>query len=202
VSSSDPLAELLQRADADAPTLAPLPADLPQRVRQAALRRRSRRVVIRSAAACLLLAIGASLAWQSWPRPPAGQPQPVAVRPRPATDPQALVAEIARLERDAAFHMAIADRTAEEMKRLRQPSRRGVELAARRPDPVVRAMHERDAASFVLVQRADRLQRERGRESSAIEAYLEIIRLMPESAGAKVARQRLADIQNFGGSTS
>jgi len=64
------------------------------------------------------------------------------------------------------------------------------------PDPIDEVNKEVDKAAFILVYQADCLYRELKQTESAVEAYNRVIELFPENQWAKVARQRLEEIQD------
>ena len=53
-----------------------------------------------------------------------------------------------------------------------------------------------DKAAFILVYQADRLYRELNQTDSAVEAYNRVIHLFPENQWARVARQRIEEIES------
>jgi len=64
------------------------------------------------------------------------------------------------------------------------------------PDPLEEVQNQIDKTAFILVYQADRLYRELNQTDSAVENYNRVIELFPENRWAKVARQRLSEIQN------
>jgi tetratricopeptide (TPR) repeat protein len=64
------------------------------------------------------------------------------------------------------------------------------------PDPLEEVQNQVDKTAFVLVYQADRLYRELNQTDSAVENYNRVIALFPENRWAKVARQRLSEIEN------
>jgi len=64
------------------------------------------------------------------------------------------------------------------------------------PDPLEEMQKQVDKTAFMLVYQADRLYCELNQTGSAVEAYNRVIRLFPENHWARVARQRLAEIEN------
>jgi len=63
------------------------------------------------------------------------------------------------------------------------------------PDPLEDVLEQVDKTAFFLVYQADRLYRELNQTDSAIENYNRVIELFPENRWAKVARQRLSEIE-------
>ena len=64
------------------------------------------------------------------------------------------------------------------------------------PDPIEEMQKQMDKTAFILVYQADRLYRELDQTDSAVENYKRVIELFPENRWAKVARQRLEQIEN------
>ena len=64
------------------------------------------------------------------------------------------------------------------------------------PDPLEEVQKQVDKTAFILVYQADRLYRELNQTDSAVENYKRVIELFPENRWAKVARQRLKEIEN------
>ena len=63
-------------------------------------------------------------------------------------------------------------------------------------DPIEEMQNQVDRTAFILIYQADRLYRELNQTGSAIDAYNRVIRLFPDNRWAKVARQRLSEIEN------
>ena len=63
------------------------------------------------------------------------------------------------------------------------------------PDPLEEIQNQVDKTAFILVYQADRLYRELNQTDSAVENYNRVIELFPENRWAKVARQRLSEIE-------
>ncbi len=64
------------------------------------------------------------------------------------------------------------------------------------PDPLEEIRNQVDKTAFFLVYQADRLYKELNQTESAVENYNRVIELFPENRWAKVARQRLSEIEN------
>jgi TolA-binding protein len=64
------------------------------------------------------------------------------------------------------------------------------------PDPIEEMQKQVDKTAFILVYQADCLYRELDQTDSAVENYKRVIELFPENRWAKVARQRLEQIEN------
>jgi TolA-binding protein len=63
-------------------------------------------------------------------------------------------------------------------------------------DPLEEVREQVDKTAFILVYEADRLYNELNQTDSAVENYNRVIELFPENRWAKVARQRLSEIEN------
>jgi tetratricopeptide (TPR) repeat protein len=63
-------------------------------------------------------------------------------------------------------------------------------------DPLEETRKQVDKTAFILVYQADRLYNELNQTDSAVENYNRVIELFPENRWAKVARQRLSEIEN------
>ncbi|MHC4205272.1 MAG: hypothetical protein ACYSTT_11535 [Planctomycetota bacterium] len=63
-------------------------------------------------------------------------------------------------------------------------------------DPLEEVRNQVDKTAFILVYEADRLYNELNQTDSAVENYNRVIELFPENRWAKVARQRLSEIEN------
>lgn len=63
------------------------------------------------------------------------------------------------------------------------------------PDPLEEVRQQEDKTAFILVYQADRLYNELNQTDSAVENYKRVIELFPENRWAKVARQRLSEIE-------
>jgi tetratricopeptide (TPR) repeat protein len=64
------------------------------------------------------------------------------------------------------------------------------------PDPLEEIQKQVDKTAFILVYQADRMYRELNQTDSAVENYLRVIELFPKNRWARVARQRLSEIEN------
>jgi tetratricopeptide (TPR) repeat protein len=63
------------------------------------------------------------------------------------------------------------------------------------PDPLEEVRQQVDKTAFILVYQADRLYKELNQTESAVENYNRVIELFPENRWAKIARQRLSEIE-------
>jgi tetratricopeptide (TPR) repeat protein len=64
------------------------------------------------------------------------------------------------------------------------------------PDPLEVMRKQVDKTAFMLVYQADRLYNQLNQTDSAVENYKRVIELFPENRWAKVARQRLEEIES------
>jgi hypothetical protein len=64
------------------------------------------------------------------------------------------------------------------------------------PDPLEEIQKQVDKTASMLVYQADRLYQELNQTDSAVEAYNRVIRLFPENQWARIARERLTEIEN------
>ena len=194
--SSDRIEELLRKADAAAGPPPAGPADLPNRVRHLAGRRRVVRITSGAAiAAMLALAVGTSILMTG----PHVQPTPtdhVAVTPGNDSRDEVvrLRAEIKQLRAEADDILAAAKRMLVLQKR--QTLLAELERIRAQPDPIEQVRQQMDKAAFIIVYQADRMYRELNLHESAIESYQQAITLFPETHWAAVARERLAEIEN------
>jgi len=62
-------------------------------------------------------------------------------------------------------------------------------------DPIEEVRQQVDKTAFTLVYQADRLYKELNQPESAVENYNRVIELFPDNRWAKVARQRLSEIE-------
>ena len=83
----------------------------------------------------------------------------------------------------------------EEERRQRRLDELEAQLASI-PEPLEEIQKQVDKTAFILVYQADRLYRQLNQTDSAIEAYNRVIELFPQNRWAKVARQRLEEIEN------
>jgi hypothetical protein len=214
--NEDRLEQLLREADARAGTPA-TPNDLAARVRLRAARRRGRMAGGLSAAAAVILA-GLSL-WQ-WhrmdSRPDAGNPEAIVANegntqktpglgstdgsiPAPVVAKSAaeVLAELDRLNREAAFETALVSALSRTNDTEKQIKDFKVELVAL-PDAVANARRDADEAAYAMVAHADRMCRELHSCVSAAERYRWVAEYFPESCWATVARQRLNELKEKG----
>ena len=183
---TDALQRLLRAADADAGPPPRMPDGLSSRVLQRVKARRARRVLLRSAAALILLAVGASVAF--WPRgvKSAGVELPAA--------------QAARWQAEADWRAAVARRT--ETFLARQSRAAALRKVAAQPDPVQAARAQVERAASILLQQGDTLSRQFGLPQQAAASYQEILRLFPKTVCAGLARERLTELKGSLGGES
>jgi hypothetical protein len=196
----DPLSRILKQADADLGGPSPLPDDLARRVRLRAARRRSQRVAGGLAvAAAIVLAIGASVMLSRRPALPAfqgGGDRRITHAEPLEPDPRGVRAELARLGAEAEWRAAVARRTEEILAQMRRAE--SLKRESDSSDPLARLRRQVDQAAFTLVAHADRMCREQNLCRSAVVKYQRVITLFPDTPWAKVARQRLQEIEKKG----
>jgi hypothetical protein len=64
------------------------------------------------------------------------------------------------------------------------------------PDPIEEVQKQVDKTAFGIVYMADYMYRELNLKSDAVEQYNHVIKLFPENRWAKMAKQRLIEIEN------
>jgi hypothetical protein len=199
---TDNLEQLLRDADASACPLPLPPDDLVNRVRRLARRRRRNARFAGTAAAMLILAIGA-IAWQWGHSPSRPNPGPIASAPTGGTDgltPEQLRAQIDQLDKAASLRIAAVERIMaeeEQHNRIAQLRRQIAEAGA--TDPLTRRF---DEAARKLLVTADRLEYEFNDCRAAIEIYKSVLKQYPQTPSAEVARTRLARLQTETGEST
>ncbi len=160
------------------------------RVTLAVLRRHAhRRTFVKlaspiAAAAVLLLAVGL---WNHVVRTPDGNDGPEKIA--------SLEAQVKQLAARTDAALSLIQQVLEEERRQQRLDELETELASI-PDPLEEMQKQVDKTAFILVYQADRLYKELNQTDSAIENYNRVIELFPENRWAKVARQRLEEIEN------
>jgi len=182
--TQDKLGKLLQEADR---TAGP-PAEV--HVSLAALRRHAnRRTFVRlasplAAAAILLLALGL---WSRAVKTPDGNDEQQKIA--------SLEAQVKQLAARTDAAMNLIQQVLEDEARRQRLEDLEAQLASI-PDPLEEMQKQVDKTAYILVYQADRLYKELNQTDSAIENYNRVIELFPENRWAKVARQRLEEIEN------
>lgn len=189
---SDPLKELLRRADAAAGPPPEMQGDLAGRARALARRRRTARMIVR-AAAVAATAVGLGILAMQFRT---GGPGRRVVEETPtssAAEIAELRAEIARLNAEAESRMAVVRRmlAAEANYKLLAELRR--ELA--KPTAAERMRRQIDRAAFVMVYQADHLMDPEDDREAVAATYRRVVELFGQTAWADVARRRLQELQ-------
>jgi tetratricopeptide (TPR) repeat protein len=182
--TEDKLRKLLQETDRMAGPPGEVHVDL------AAVRRRAnRRTFVRLAAplvaaAVLLLAVGL---WNHAIRTPDTNREPEKIA--------SLEAQVKQLQARTDATLSLIHQVLEQEQRQQRLDELEAQLASI-GDPIEEMQEQVDKTAFILVYQADRLYRELNQTDSAIENYNRVIELFPENRWAKVARQRLEEIEN------
>lgn len=110
--------------------------------------------------------------------------------------------KVARLQAQVKELQARTDATLKLVQEMLQKEQKQRELEALQVqlesigDPREEIRQQVERTALILVFQADKMYRELGQKSSVMQAYSRVIELFPQSRWAKVARQRLVDIQN------
>ena len=194
---TDPLERLLRETDADAGPAPRMPDDLAARVLRRSHAQARRRVALRSAAAVIVLAAGASTVFWRRGTPPAGTEMPAATS---SASMARLAAQTSELEAEADWRLVVARRTS--AIQVQQARIADLNRQAAQPDPVLAAKREVERAAGTLFQQGDLLYRELGLPARAADSYREVLRLFPASAWAEPARERLSELTKTQGDPS
>jgi hypothetical protein len=193
----DPLERLLRETDADVGGAPHMPDDLAVRVLRRSQSQSRRRVAIRSAAAMIVLAAGASTVLWRRGALPTGVETPTAMS---SANTARLVAETSALQTEADWRQVVAHRTT--AIQFQQARIADLNRQAAQPDPVLAANREVERAAGTLFQQGDVLYRELDLPLRAAHSYREVLRLFPTSAWAALARERLTELTNTQGDAS
>jgi hypothetical protein len=187
---TDPLGELLSRAD-EAAEAGPRSSEGVANCIRAELRRRQARRRTATGIALALLLVVATLIPMVRSRAHRVIDL-VGAKPAIESRPQ----EVARLQRELAALRAEANAGRTAVATMLRAERRVRQSPARAlADPVQRIYDQRDLAALALVRQADRLYRELDHRQSAATAYERVVALFPQTPSASVARQRLVEIK-------
>jgi len=183
--TEEKIKNLLQKADKAAPAQTPVCSSLTAAVRRRAGRRRFVNIAAPVAtAAALLIIFGA---WR------------LAARTTQTKQHQnkiaSLQAEIKELHARTDAALKLIQEVLENQRQQRRLDELQTQLAAI-PDPLEEIRKQVDKTAFILVYQADRMYRELNQKDSAIRAYNRVMELFPQTQSAKVAEQRLSQIQN------
>ena len=182
--TEDEIRKLLQQADKTAIETVPV------RVNLSAIRRRAGRkeIIVLAAplasAAVLMVALSISALMFRTAEPTEEQRKIVMLETR-----------IKQLQARTDAALGLIQEVLEEERRQSRLDELKAQLASI-PDPLEEIQDQVDKTAFILVYQADRLYRELNQTDSAVENYNRVIELFPENRWAKVARQRLSEIEN------
>ncbi len=182
--TEDEIIKLLQQADKTAGGIAPV------RVNITAIRRRAGRrnmvILVAPLAAAALIMVALSIsALMFRTAEPTREQEKIAL----------LETQIKQLQARTDAALGLIQEVLEEERRKSRLDELQAQLASI-PDPLEEVQNQIDKTAFILVYQADRLYRELNQTDSAVENYNRVIELFPENRWAKVARQRLSEIQN------
>jgi tetratricopeptide (TPR) repeat protein len=182
--TEDKIKNLLQEADKTAGGAAPV------RVNISAIRRRANRknmitLVVPFASAAVLMVALSILAVMFRTTEPIREQEKIAL----------LETQIKQLQARTDAALALIQEVLDEERRQSRLDELQAQLASI-PDPIEETRKQVDKTAFILVYQADRLYRELNQTDSAVENYNRVIELFPENRWAKVARQRLSEIEN------
>ncbi len=182
--TEDEIKKLLQQADKTAGGIAPV------RVNLSAIRRRAGRkniiiMVAPLAAAAVLMVALSILALMFRTTEPTREQEKIAL----------LENQIKQLQARTDAALSLIQEVLDEERRQSRLDELQAQLASI-PDPLEETRKQVDKTAFILVYQADRLYNELNQTDSAVENYNRVIKLFPENRWAKVARQRLSEIEN------
>jgi len=181
--TQDRLGKLLKDADRAAGPPAQVHVNLAG-LRRRAHRRTFVRLVSPLAAAVLLLALGL---WNRTVKTPDQNDEQQKIA--------SLQAQVKQLQARTDAAVNLIQQVLEDEARRQRLDELEAQLASI-PDPLEELQKQVDKTAYVLVYQADRLYRELNQTDSAIENYNRVIELFPQNRWAKVARQRLEEIEN------
>lgn len=176
--------KLLQQTDKTAGGIAPVRVNLSAIHRRANCKKRMILVAPLTAAAVLMVALGI-LAQRFRNTEPTEEQKKIAL----------LETQIKQLQAKTDAALNFIQQVLDEERRQSRLDKLEAQLASI-PDPLEEMQKQVDKTAFVLVYQADRLYRELNQTESAVENYKRVIELFPENRWAKVARQRLEEIEN------
>jgi TolA-binding protein len=183
--TEDKIENLLQKADQMAGAPAPVSVNLSAAVRRRAHRRRIATFAAPLAAAAVVI-IGLGV-WSITTRTPKTTQDQIKIA--------LLEDQIKQLQVRTDAALNLIQEVLEDERRQRRLDELEAQLASI-PDPLEELQKQVDKTAFILVYQADRMYRELNQTDSAVEAYNRVIALFPQNRWAKVARQRLAEIEN------
>lgn len=188
--NTDPLAGLLQAADAAAPSPPAVDDGLADRVRGLRVKRVRRRV---AAAGGGVMIVALAVFVVPWFRSASIAPPTVEVAniDAPPVDAQRLQAEIEALRIQA----DVSTRLVEQLRRESAQRAKLARLARSTPrgltNPQLKAAVAAEQAAFTILAQATQLKERHGLDAAADDACRRIIRLFPQTRAAEIARERL-----------
>jgi len=181
--TEDEIKKLLQRADRTAGGTAPVRVNLSAIHRRAGRKSMITLAAPLASAAVLMVALSISALMFRTAEPTEEQKKIVL-----------LETQIKQLQARTDAALSLIQEVLEEERRQSRLDELQAQLASI-PDPLEEIQNQVDKTAFILVYQADRLYRELNQTDSAVENYNRVITLFPENRWAKVARQRLSEIQ-------
>ena len=182
--TEDEIIKLLQEADKTAGGTAPVRVNFPAIRRRAGRRNMINLVAPLASAAVLMVALSISALMFRTTEPTPEQEKIVLLETR-----------IKQLQARTDAALGLIQEVLDEERRQSRLDELQAQLASIR-DPLEEVQNQIDKTAFILVYQADRLYRELNQTDSAVENYNRVIELFPENRWAKVARQRLSEIEN------
>ena len=182
--TEEKMKNLLQKADKAAGGIAPVEVNVSAIRRRAGRKNMIMMVAPLSTAAVLMVALG-FLALMFRTTEPTQEQQKIAL----------LEDQIKQLQARTDAALSLIQEVLEDERRQSRLNELQAQLASI-PDPLEESRKQIDKTAFFLVYQADRLYNELNQTDSAIENYNRVIKLFPENRWAKVARQRLSEIEN------
>ena len=182
--TEDEIKKLLQNADKTAGGIAPVIVNLPA-IRRRAGRKNIIMLVAPLASAAVLMVALCILAPVFRTTEPTEEQKKITL----------LETRIKQLQARTDAALGLIQEVLEEERRQSRLDELNAQLASI-PDPLEEVQNQVDKTAFTLVYQADRLYRELNQTDSAVENYNRVIELFPENQWAKVARQRLSEIEN------
>ena len=182
--TEEKMKNLLQKADKAAGGIAPVEVNVSAIRRRAGRKNMIMMVAPLSTAAVLMVALG-FLALMFRTTEPTQEQQKIAL----------LEDQIKQLQARTDAALSLIQEVLEDERRQSRLNELQAQLASI-PDPLEESRKQIDKTAFFLVYQADRLYRELNQTDSAVENYTRVIKLFPENRWAKIARQRLSEIEN------
>ena len=182
--TEDEIKKLLQEADKTAGGAAPVRVNLSS-IRRRAYRKNMITMVAPLATAAVLMVALSILALMFRTTEPTQEQEKIAL----------LETRIKQLQARTDAALSLIQEVLDEERRQSRLDELQAQLASI-PDPIEEIRKQVDKTAFILVYEADRLYNELNQTDSAVENYNRVIKLFPENRWAKVARQRLSEIEN------